>query len=279
MSRWPPARRRTGCWAGGSNACSTTAVWIPLNGYFVDQRWFDLAPGLVSDRAIVRDPQYNIAYWNLHSRLLEHDGTSYTVNGEPLAFFHFSGFDPQQPDVLSRHQSRVVLSGDSALVRICGEYAKEVIAAGYAGNQGLAVHLSHASIGSGVQLSPAQALRDRRSSVARCQGSPFTQDGCESFMSWLASLAPAAPPGVNRLLAELYGTRQDLQEAFPDVAGADHPAFLRWAKEYGPIDEPALALLDAEASDPPAEPSAPPVAVADDSAPRGRRSPARSRGA
>ncbi|MGO9248180.1 MAG: glycosyltransferase, partial [Solirubrobacteraceae bacterium] len=99
------------------------------------------------------------------------------------------------------------------------------------------------------------------------QGSPFTQDGCESFMSWLASLAPAAPPGVNRLLAELYGTRQDLQEAFPDVAGADHPAFLRWAKEYGPIDEPALALLDAEASDPPAEPSAPPVAVADDSAP------------
>ncbi|HEY2216919.1 MAG TPA: hypothetical protein VGH21_05445, partial [Solirubrobacteraceae bacterium] len=78
----------------------------PLNGYFVDQRWFDLAPGLVSDHAIVRAPQFNLAYWNLHSRELEHDGEGYRVDGESLAFFHFSGFDPSSPDVLSRHQSR-----------------------------------------------------------------------------------------------------------------------------------------------------------------------------
>ena len=50
----------------------------PVYGYFVDQRWFDLAPGFVSDYAIVRDPQYNIAYWNLHSRELGHDGERYT---------------------------------------------------------------------------------------------------------------------------------------------------------------------------------------------------------
>ncbi len=36
----------------------------PVYGYFVDQRWFDLAPGFVSDFAIVREPQYNVAYWN-----------------------------------------------------------------------------------------------------------------------------------------------------------------------------------------------------------------------
>ncbi len=73
--------------------CRVDPVW----GYFVDQRWFDLAPGFLADLAIVRDPQYNVAYWNLHGRRLEHDGTRYLVNGVPLAFFHFSGFDPRAP--------------------------------------------------------------------------------------------------------------------------------------------------------------------------------------
>ena len=39
-------------------------------GYFVDQRWMDLAPGFVSDLHILRDPGYNVAYWNLSSRRL-----------------------------------------------------------------------------------------------------------------------------------------------------------------------------------------------------------------
>jgi len=237
----------------------------PLNGYFVDQRWFDLAPALVSNCKIVRDPQYNTAYWNIHSRLFDHDGTGYTVNGQPLAFFHFSGFDPQLPDVLSRHQSRVLLSGDSALVRICDEYAKEVIGAGYLETKDWPY--TYRMLPSGVEFSSRlRRLHEIALERGEVQGSVFTEEGCDSFMSWLATPAPAAPPGVNRLLAELYGTRQDLQEAFPDVAGTDHPAFLRWAKEYGPTDEPALTLLDSEASNPPIEPPAPPAAVADDSA-------------
>ena len=45
----------------------------PKWGYFVDQRWFDLAPGFLSDVAIVRDPEFNVAYWNLCSRRLGWD--------------------------------------------------------------------------------------------------------------------------------------------------------------------------------------------------------------
>ena len=48
--------------------CRVDPTW----GYFVDQRWFDLAPGFLSDLAIVRDPEFNLAYWNLHERALEH---------------------------------------------------------------------------------------------------------------------------------------------------------------------------------------------------------------
>ena len=38
------------------------------NGLFTDQKWMDLAPGLVSDLAILRDPGLNLAYWNLEGR-------------------------------------------------------------------------------------------------------------------------------------------------------------------------------------------------------------------
>lgn len=73
---------------------------------FVDQRWMDLAPGLFDGVRILRDPGYNVAYWNLHERYVStFDGI--TVNGTaPLRFLHFSGFDADKPWVVSKHQNR-----------------------------------------------------------------------------------------------------------------------------------------------------------------------------
>ena len=101
-------------------------------GYFVDQRWFDLAPGFLSDLAIVRDPQYNLAYWNLHERQLEYTDGIYSVDGRPLGFFHFSGFDPAHPPVLSRHQDRDGRRAHPVLERSLDEYAPAVLDDGYA---------------------------------------------------------------------------------------------------------------------------------------------------
>jgi hypothetical protein len=81
--------------------------------------------------AIMREPEYNVAYWNLHDRRLEHDGSGYTVNGRPLAFFHFSGFDPEHPLILSRHQNRTDVLEAPPLERLLGEYAHAVLDAGH----------------------------------------------------------------------------------------------------------------------------------------------------
>ena len=81
---------------------------------FVDQRWMDLVPGLFAGVRIVREPGYNVAYWNLHERVVSLDGSP-TVNGEPLYFFHASGFDPDKPSIISKHQDRFQMAdiGDS----------------------------------------------------------------------------------------------------------------------------------------------------------------------
>lgn len=64
------------------------------NGLFTDQKWGDLAPALFDFVKIIHEPEYNVATWNLATRTVtgnEKDG--WFVNGKPLRFYHFTGFD------------------------------------------------------------------------------------------------------------------------------------------------------------------------------------------
>jgi hypothetical protein len=72
----------------------------PWNGFFVDQRFMDFAPALFPVE-ILKDVGCNVAYWNLHSRLLSKDNNLWLVNSQPLQFFHFSGFHLDKPDRLN----------------------------------------------------------------------------------------------------------------------------------------------------------------------------------
>ncbi len=75
-------------------------IVAPGEGIFVDQKWVDFAPGLF-DHHILKSSAYNAAYWNLGERELTWAGERYEVDGLPLVFAHFSGFDPIRPFVLS----------------------------------------------------------------------------------------------------------------------------------------------------------------------------------
>ena len=214
----------------------------PVYGYFVDQRWFDLAPGLVSDFAVMRDPEFNIAYWNAHSRRLEHDGERYTVDGRPLAFFHFSGFDPEEPHLLSRHQTRVRASENPALLRIMREYAQETMAAGYP--EASRWPYTWETLPNGLRFDRRlRSLYDYASERGELRSSPFTPEGCRDLMRWLAEQAEGAPEGVNRLMANLYGTREDVREAFPDLDGPDLERFFMWLRTDAHREFPVLAYL------------------------------------
>jgi len=59
----------------------------PEESIFVDQKWLDLIPAIFGDVHILRDPGYNLAYWNIESRVLD----------ENTVFMHLSGFDLNTP--------------------------------------------------------------------------------------------------------------------------------------------------------------------------------------
>jgi hypothetical protein len=100
-------------------------------GVFFEQRWLDLAPVFFEDVSILRNPGYNVAYWNLPEREVAIDGASVTVDGQPCRFFHFSGFDPDEPLAVTRHCSRLDMSNVGPAAELFDRYRALLEAAGH----------------------------------------------------------------------------------------------------------------------------------------------------
>jgi hypothetical protein len=117
---WWKERLRTDCIMDGSA------------GYFVDQKWIDLVPSYFNHH-ILRSPCFNVAYWNADQRPLAWTGERYEIEGEPLRFYHFSGFDPDQPESLCRYikSPRVRLDDYPLLKGLTRDYTQRLMDAGY----------------------------------------------------------------------------------------------------------------------------------------------------
>ena len=100
------------------------------DGLFVDQKWMDLVPGMFDGVRILRDPGYNVAYWNLHERSVS-VADSISVNGKPLYFFHFSGFDPDKPEIVSKFQDRFQMEDIGDTRKIYDKYRLLLIEKGW----------------------------------------------------------------------------------------------------------------------------------------------------
>ena len=206
---------------------------------FVDQRWIDFVPGIY-DAAIVRDPSCNVAYWNLDRRDLSWDGTGYLVDGEPLTFFHFSGFSPDRPQILSKHQGhrpRVLLSERPVVRRICDEYRGLLLDAGYV--RGSDPPYAFATMANGVRIDDVVRLvvRDavRRADFGREEYPPvpWTAAGADGLCEWLRAAPRVAgdPGNLSVYLATVFGKDvHALRLRFFDPQGTDRTAFLAWAR-------------------------------------------------
>ncbi len=223
-------------------------------GLFVDQRWVDLVPGLFSGVAIIREPGYNVAYWNIGSRKPIKKGRRYYVQDRPLVFFHYSGFDPDRPDMLSRHQDRFVPSELGNAEELLAEYRQKLLDAGYEGCKRW--EYSYARFANGLLIPEVgRRVHQVAPELVEQMDDPFSDEGFDAVVeAWNRPVTrpdgtPLAP-GITLLAYEIYRARADLRAAMPDIFGADHLGFLYWLKdrakiEHGLVDPFLKPVLEA----------------------------------
>jgi glycosyltransferase involved in cell wall biosynthesis len=220
----------------------------PARMRFTDQRWIDFVPGMYA-HYILRDPACNVAYWNLYSRKLVWTGSRYEVNGKPLRFFHFSGYDPEKPHILSKHQGhqpRILLSEHPGVARICGEYSKKLRAKGF--DKSTRCRYRFDSLENGLRIDSymqrlyREALHKFEDEGEPEPPSPFGPGGDQAFLEWLNEPL-SRQPIVTRYMLAIHDVRPDLQKVFPNALGNDAGAFSRWYFNYGQVEVDAHELL------------------------------------
>lgn len=195
-------------------------------GYHVDQKWIDLVPEYFSGVRILNAPGYNVAYWNLHERSISTNDNEILCNGSPLYFFHFSGYDPDRPNKISKHQTRFTVRDIGQSVILFKQYSKLLVNNGY--NVAKKWGNAYALFDNGVYISAVirKIFRDIDGLQLRFPD-PFNTQGNDSYYNWLIT-----PNGeynsVPPLFSEIWRSRSDLLKAFPDVSGRDREAFIRW---------------------------------------------------
>ncbi len=137
VGRTAESRRLLDWW---ENRCLQVGFSEGRTGLFVDQKWMNLAPGLFDKVSVCRDPGLNMAYWNLHERTLKAGEPGILVQGSentvPLRFFHFSGLDSADGEVISRNTDRFTLAARPDLHTLFSGYR-----AALAANQGSAAEV------------------------------------------------------------------------------------------------------------------------------------------
>ena len=198
-------------------------------GLFTDQKWIDLVPGMYRGVGIVRDPGWNVAYWNLNHRQVTQSNGSYLVNGQPLLFFHYSGFAPEAK-LFSRHQDRFAMDTLPPAVRaLADDYTGDLKRGG--DEECRRIPYAFGSFLSGEPI-PEFVRRCYREGFPWDAPHPdlWTPEGQAFLIDWLNRPAPfqGRSPWFTRIAAILYRLRPDLQAAFPDVTGAHGIAYAHW---------------------------------------------------
>jgi glycosyltransferase involved in cell wall biosynthesis len=199
-------------------------------GLFTDQKWIDFIPALSPSTFIIREPGYNVAYWNLHERTLTRaeDGWRVTFldgSQSDLAFFHFSGYAPSA-DQLSKHETRYRSKPPGDTRQILGQYSELLTATGYCGLRERGVAAPRFE--NGIAWDPVCRILYREILLADPDfGDPLKGDA-------LLNCAAEVGPGdhVPRYVRAILRLRPDVAGAYDD--GRNKVGLLGWLEKDGP---------------------------------------------
>jgi hypothetical protein len=106
-------------------------LMAPISGYMVDQIWISFVPSFFDDYFLLKNPGYNVAYWNLHERSITKKDGDFMIDASPLYFFHFSGFEFNNLENISKYQNRFRLLDIPELKELLEMYKGLLIENGY----------------------------------------------------------------------------------------------------------------------------------------------------
>ncbi len=223
-------------------------AWSADEGRQTDQQFLNWALIKCDHVCVLRDPSYNVAYWNLHERSLRQTAPcdaelAFTVEGQPLTFFHFSGFDPNDVLRLSRHDQRYSVYTLPSVALMLEWYSRQILASPAARRTQETYRFD--VMANGVRLSHflRDVLKRYDAYMPRFDGS--TRYGADALCAFLMTPLPATGSRLPLLAAVIYESRPDLQEGYPGAHVDLRPTgFCRWFYQHASTEyeiEPLIA--------------------------------------
>jgi hypothetical protein len=199
------------------------------SGLFTDQRWVDLAPGFFEGVGILRDPQYNVATWNLSHRVAT--GTleqGIAINGQPLSFYHFSGFDAGAQEVMLKRygtSSPVLFALREWYIDQCRHYGQDLLGQ-------TACRYAHFSNGEPITKVHRLLYRNRED-LQNAFADPFdASDVNRSYFDWFRVNGPAAN-NLNALPEQVLRVR--LSEALDELSLIKRSRSWKWSRKLAQV--------------------------------------------
>ncbi len=159
-------------------------------GLFTDQKWVNLAPCFFDDVTVIRSPAFNVATWNLATRKATGSlEEGILINGEPLGFYHFSGFDSgDQITMLERYGAE-----SPVLFRLREWYIAECERHGQSELGTLSSKYTHFSNGDYIDKG-YRVLYRQRIDLQRAFPNPFQAGGTGCYKAWYDAHPVEHPP-------------------------------------------------------------------------------------
>lgn len=164
-------------------------------GLFTDQRWCDLAPALFDNVRILRQPNMDVASWNIFGRVVEHGGegaaSPFLVDGYPLLTYHFSGTGPSGTH---RRVREIFAPSSGAVAEIEREYEEAIRQRGQEALEKFPYGGDFYE--NGVKVTPASRHLFRKSADLQAAfPHPFSVRGY-GYYHWLSENHPSLLPAV-----------------------------------------------------------------------------------
>lgn len=195
--------------------CHTDVKGMRVN----EQRWLDFVPALF-EHVVIRDSGIDVAPWNIHERRLSRTDEGVLAGGSPLRAFHFSGFDPRVPTVLSARDywesPRVPMASEPVLIELCDNYRRDLFDADFDGAHETPFAFDFLPDGrpiySSLRAIYATALAREEAHGRPGPPDPFDPGATDAFDAWLARAYERAASPVPRGLRPGFGTRRSAED-------------------------------------------------------------------